>query len=206
MGRGEQARIAILDAAERLIAERGIQVPLRDIAVAAGQRNNSAVNYYFRNRQELVDAVVRRRLEPMEAERAEMLADLGGDDDVHRLLRALVFPFTTVDSDHYARFLQAASLQLPTDSATGSAWREVLDRLRLAIPTADPKARRRRVTAVGTAMFALLAGRERSAHGEGAAVGEPEEIVALLSAMLTAPVPPPAAGSRMGRDQRREAG
>ena len=188
MGRGEQARIAILDAAERLIAERGMQVPLRDIAIAAGQRNNSAVNYYFRNRQELVDAVVRRRLEPMERERAEMLTVLPGDADAAALLRALVIPMTTVDSDYYARFLQAASLHLPTDSATGSAWREVLDRLTDAIPTTDRHARRRRVTAVGTAMFALLAGRERSAHGEGAAVGDPEEIVALLAAMVTAPV------------------
>ncbi len=62
VNRGERARSDILDAAERLIAERGIQVPLRDIAVAAGQRNNSAVNYHFRNRQDLIDAIVRRRL------------------------------------------------------------------------------------------------------------------------------------------------
>ncbi|MGH9136571.1 MAG: TetR/AcrR family transcriptional regulator, partial [Acidimicrobiales bacterium] len=30
-------------AAERLIAERGVDVPLRDITAAAGQRNNSAI-------------------------------------------------------------------------------------------------------------------------------------------------------------------
>ena len=63
----------LLDAAERLIAEHGFEVPLREIAVAAGQRNNSAVNYYFRTRQDLIDAVVARRLVPMEAERQAML-------------------------------------------------------------------------------------------------------------------------------------
>lgn len=188
VGRGEQAQSAILDAAERLIAERGVQVPLRDIAMAAGQRNNSAVNYYFRNRQELIDAVVRRRLEPMEDERARRLADLGADHDVAALLRVLVVPFTTVDSDYYARFLQAAETLLPTDSARGSAWRDVLDRLRRAIPTDDRHARRRRVAAVATAMFALLAEAERTSHGEGATADDPEEIVTMLAAMLTAPV------------------
>lgn len=188
VGRGEQARIAILDAAEQLIAERGVQVPLRDIAIAAGQRNNSAVNYYFRNRQELIDAVVRRRLEPMEDERLRMLAGPDAADDVSALLRVLVVPFTKVDSDYYARFLQAAERYLPTDSARGSAWRDVLDRLKRAIPTDDRLARRRRVAAVATAMFALLAEAERSSHTEGTPPDDPEEIVTMLAAMLTAEV------------------
>ena len=191
MGRGEQARTAILDAAERLIAERGPQVPLRDIALAAGQRNNSAVNYYFRNRQDLIDAIVRRRLEPMERERTQMFAALDADAvaDVHELLRVLVLPFTTVDSDYYARFLQAALRQLPTDSASGSVWRDVLDRLAHAIPTIDRLARHRRVAAIGTAMFALLAERERASHSAGTGVGDAHEIVTMLAAMLTAPLP-----------------
>lgn len=191
MRRGEQARIAILDAAEQLIAERGLQVPLRDIALTAGQRNNSAVNYYFRNRQELIDAIVRRRLEPMEAERAQMLSTAGPEADEHVLLRVLVLPFTTVDSDYYARFLQVALLQLPTDSASGSAWRDVLDRLAHAIPTDDRHARHRRVAAIGTAMFALLAEWDRRSRIEGAEVGDPDEIVTMLAAMLTAPMPVP---------------
>jgi AcrR family transcriptional regulator len=195
MRRGEQARNAILDAAEQQIADRGVQVPLRDIALAAGQRNNSAVNYYFRNRQELIDAIVRRRLTPMELDRARMLADLEPDAtrDVHALLRVLVLPFTTVDSDYYARFLQAAALHLPTDSAQGSAWREVLDRLTRAIPIADRQARHRRVAAIGTTMFALLADRERASHTDGAVVGDADEIVTMLAAMLTVPLPAAAA-------------
>ena len=53
MDRGARSRGELLDAAERLIAEHGFEVPLREIAVAAGQRNNSAVNYYFRTQQDL---------------------------------------------------------------------------------------------------------------------------------------------------------
>jgi AcrR family transcriptional regulator len=192
VNRGERARSDILDAAERLIAERGIQVPLRDIAVAAGQRNNSAVNYHFRNRQDLIDAVVRRRLEPMERERAHMVEAL--DDDaranVSAWLRIMVLPLTTVGSPYYARFLQAASLHLRSDvdESQGSVWPLVLDRLAHAIPARDRDARRRRVKAVATTMFALLAERERAAHA-GDDVGSTEEIIAMLAAVLTAPLP-----------------
>ena len=192
MNRGERARADILDAAERLIAERGIQVPLRDIAVAAGQRNNSAVNYHFRNRQDLIDAVVRRRLEPMEGERAQMVQALADDarDDVSAWLRIMVLPLTTVGSPYYARFLQAASLHLRTDvdESQGSVWPKVLARLAHAIPTGDRGARRRRVKAIATTMFALLAERERSAQA-GKDVGSAEEIIAMLAAALTAPMP-----------------
>lgn len=192
MRRGQQARTAILDAAERLIAERGTQVPLRDIAVAAGQRNNSAVNYYFGNREELIEAVVRRRLEPMECERRLMLDALGpaAGHDVHALLRVLLLPLTTVESDCYAQFLRAAAVYLPTDTdhSGGSAWSEVLDGLARAIPTTNPSARRGRIAALGTTMFALLAELERSPHS----VGSLDEIIGMLAAMLTAPVREPA--------------
>jgi AcrR family transcriptional regulator len=192
VNRGERARSDILDAAERLIAERGIQVPLRDTAVEAGQRNNSAVNYHFRNRQDLIDAIVRRRLEPMEQERAQMVEALPDDarDDVRAWLRIMVLPFTAVGSPYYARFLQAASLYLRADvgESQGSVWPQVLERLAKAIPTVDREARARRVKAIATTMFTLLAEREASAQA-GEDAGTAEEIIAMLAAMLTAPMP-----------------
>ncbi|WP_328394235.1 TetR family transcriptional regulator [Nocardia sp. NBC_00416] len=192
MSRGEQARADILDAAEQLIAEAGVQVPLREIAIAAGQRNNSAVNYHFGDRRELIRAVIERRLEPMERERADMLAALAPDarHDVEALLRILVIPLTTVDSDYYSRFLQSAARYLPTDldGTQGTVWPRVLDELASAIPTADPAAERRRITAVATAMFALLAEWERKARPEAAPADFLAEIVTMLGAMLTAPV------------------
>lgn len=191
VNRGERARSDILDAAERLIAERGIQVPLRDIAVAAGQRNNSAVNYHFRNRQDLIDAIVRRRLEPMEQERAQMIEAFDDTrDDVSAWLRVMVLPFTTVGSPYYARFLQAASLYLRADvgESQGSVWPRVLEHLAHAIPTDDRRARARRVKATATTMFALLAEREGAAQ-MGADAGSAEEIIAMLAGVLTAPMP-----------------
>ena len=131
----------------------------------------------------------------MERERRVMLDALDADaaHDAHALLRVLVLPLTTVDSDCYAQFLRAAAVYLPTDTdhAGGSAWGEVLDRLARAIPTADSSLRRRRLTALGTTMFALLAERERSANS----VGGVDEIISMLAAMLTAPMREPAAAA-----------
>lgn len=188
--RGSRSKDALLDAAERLIAERGFEVPLRDIAHAAGQRNNSAVNYHFRSRQDLVDAVVARRLLPMELERERMLAELGDDADPHALMRVLVLPLLRLESTHYARFLQVVGPRLrsePMDSAE-TAWPRVLDALSHAVPVADRRARRRRVAAVATAMFALAAEHERSTQ-DGMATDDPEDIVHMLAAMLTATAP-----------------
>ena len=91
MDRGTRSKDALLDAAERLIAEHGFEVPMRDIAKAAGQRNNSAVNYHFRSRQDLVDAVVARRLLPMEVERERMLGELdpGADSSYINIVGAI---------------------------------------------------------------------------------------------------------------------
>jgi AcrR family transcriptional regulator len=193
VSRGEQARRAILDAAERLIAEQGVRVPLRDIALAAGHRNNSAVNYYFRTRQELIDAIVRRRLEPMEQERHRMLdaVDVNARDDVEVLLRVMVVPLFTVNSIYYARFLQAAALHLSTDAdqTPNSVWPRVMEGLAHAVPTTDHATRQRRVAAVATAMFALLADHERRAQLDPHTAGTAAELVAMLAAMLTAPVP-----------------
>ena len=63
----------ILDAAERLLAERGFAAcSLRAITSAAGV-NLGAVNYHFRSKEALVQAVFRRRLEPLNRERVALL-------------------------------------------------------------------------------------------------------------------------------------
>ena len=75
--RGEATRQLILRSAERLFAERGITaVPLRDIGVAAGQRNHAAVQYHFGDRDELVKAIMEFRGGESEAHRAQVVANL----------------------------------------------------------------------------------------------------------------------------------
>jgi AcrR family transcriptional regulator len=64
------ARELLLNAAERLFGERGIEaVSLREIAAAAGQKNNSAVSYHFCDKQGLVDALIADRIAKVEQRR-----------------------------------------------------------------------------------------------------------------------------------------
>jgi len=63
--------------AEQLFAEHGIAaVPLRDIGIAAGQKNHAAVQYHFGDRESLVREIVSFRATLSERLRVEMFADL----------------------------------------------------------------------------------------------------------------------------------
>lgn len=63
----------ILDAAEQLFMEHGFEATsLRSLTAAAGV-NLAAVNYHFGTKEELFQAVLTRRLDPMNQERIELL-------------------------------------------------------------------------------------------------------------------------------------
>jgi AcrR family transcriptional regulator len=102
----------LLTAAERLFAERGLDgVSLREIAAAAGQGNNSAVQYHFGSRDGLVRAVFERRFLQLDRRRGELLSSLdarGRGEDVPALVEVLVRPFAEEldgSSSHWVRFV-----------------------------------------------------------------------------------------------------
>ena len=66
----------ILDTAENLFGVNGFEsVSLRDITSHAGV-NLAAVNYHFQTKDHLIDAVIARRIEPVNARRLELLEAL----------------------------------------------------------------------------------------------------------------------------------
>src|SRR5271169_2128134 len=67
-----ETKVRILDAAERLFAQQGLEVSIRQITDEAGV-NLAAVNYHFQSKDALVDAVIARRFEPVTRRRFEML-------------------------------------------------------------------------------------------------------------------------------------
>lgn len=92
----DRTRASILEAAERLYADRGFSdVTLRDIVAAAGV-NLAAVNYHFGSKDELIAelfvtrsiATNRERLNELKAAEAAG----GGRADIDAILRALVGP------------------------------------------------------------------------------------------------------------------
>jgi len=90
-----KGRELLLDAAERLMAERGVRAAsLREITAAAEQRNASGIQYHFGNREGLVAAVIGRHMERIDARRNELLDDLERRraTRVHDVIEALVRP------------------------------------------------------------------------------------------------------------------
>jgi AcrR family transcriptional regulator len=85
--RGDSTRLLILRKAEELFALRGIEaVPLRDIGVAAGQKNNVAVQYHYGDKENLLRQITAYRVQATEQTRAELLADLFAAGSPPRIL------------------------------------------------------------------------------------------------------------------------
>ncbi len=92
----DRTKAAILDAAERLYAERGFSdVTLRDIVAAAGV-NLAAVNYHFGSKDELIAELFVTRSIATNRERLNELKTAetagGGRAEIEAILRALVGP------------------------------------------------------------------------------------------------------------------
>ena len=60
-------RLALMRAAEQLFAQQGVdRVSLREIAIAAGQRNVSAATYHFGSKRELIETILERHSRPIQ--------------------------------------------------------------------------------------------------------------------------------------------
>jgi AcrR family transcriptional regulator len=77
--RGTRTRDRIIEAAERLFAARGIHgVSLREITHAAGQRNNTALQYHFGDRTGVLRAIAERHLANLNARQDELYEQMRG--------------------------------------------------------------------------------------------------------------------------------
>ncbi|MEM1113774.1 MAG: TetR family transcriptional regulator [Pseudomonadota bacterium] len=95
-------RQQLLDAAERLFAERGIDnVSLIEIGRAAGQKNRNAAQYHFSDKATLVNAVLDRHTDQIAARRRDMLDALAHQPEV--TLADAVAIFVRPVAEHVAR-------------------------------------------------------------------------------------------------------
>lgn len=141
----------ILDAAEKLITERGIDaVSLRAITAAADV-NLAAVHYHFGSKDALVHKVFERRIRPMNEERLRQLeaaekAAGPGPLAVETVLRALIEPAMRVAAQH-ERGPQLmmmcgriyAERSMAAQDAFDDLFREVVVRFREAFARALPE-------------------------------------------------------------------
>ena len=76
------ARDKLMRTTERLYAEQGFaNVSVRKICEVAGQRNKSAVQYHFTNRDELIQAILARHTAAIEKHRIAMVEALGASGE-----------------------------------------------------------------------------------------------------------------------------
>ncbi|MEV5648713.1 TetR family transcriptional regulator [Nocardia sp. NPDC052254] len=173
------ARAAMIEVAERMFAERGIDgVSMRDVAAAAGQRNNSAVQYHFNGRDGLIREVFRYRMSDINQARHRYLAEIDRDgrgEDVRALVEAGILPLTrflgsTPEGSHYARFIARVS---PSVDFFGGEFDEVSDangevvaRLIRALAHLSPRTAHERVDLMfNMAVSALAVYEQRRAEG-----------------------------------------
>ena len=120
-------RERLIDAAERLFAERGIEaVALREITRESGARNAIAAQYHFEDRAGLVRAVMGRHLPEIDARRHALLDayEASGTRDVRELAAAYVRPFAiklTNDSGRAFLVVYADVLNRPRPKVSASS-------------------------------------------------------------------------------------
>jgi len=200
----ESAREAILDAAERLFAERGIDaVSLRTINAEAGY-SVAALHYHFGTRDGLVRALLERALPPIDTRRAAMLAALAGEAEppLEALVGALVHPLTAgfaapVASLSRLRFLMRLAFDRSPHLASArlAGLAQFRPYLRRALPRLEPGTLARRwliaadlaLPALGNALAAQLEAGGRGAPPRADFERFLGELVAFICAGLRAP-------------------
>lgn len=162
MSRGEATRLALMRAAEKLIAENGSSnVTIREILEAAGQKNESALQYHFKNMAGLVAATHRFRDEQIVEARVICLAELAAKPkppalrDIAHVMVSPTFRLAREYSD-FRRYIRAFSLQLASGEGrallsvrknAGNTDAQIAALLRRALPHLDANGYERRLEA-----------------------------------------------------------
>ena len=168
----EETRNQIKAAAQMLFASQGIDaVTVQQIVDAAGQRNNAALYYHFRTKEELIRQMVVDGAAVLDARRWEMLDDLeksGGPAKIREVMLVLVMPVIELGEDErwrgYIRFvshLQASdpkALRDALDNRWNSGYVECFNHLKRMLSLPAPIIEQR------LSMLSIYANAVLSAH------------------------------------------
>jgi AcrR family transcriptional regulator len=195
----EPTQVRLLDAAEHLIGERGVDaVSLRAINTEAGS-NVAAAHYHFGSKEALVRAVLDRRMSVLAEERFVRLAPLesASAPAPRALAEVIVRPLFDLAADpagaRYVRFLaalhRAEGNWLPVlDAAFAPQWARVEPVFARATPQLDDGRRGVRLALATETMLRMLADADRYAVGLDTD-RYCDEVIDVFTAIVTAPSP-----------------
>ena len=164
-------------AARRLFARRGFDgVSVRDIVVAAGQRNSGSLHYYFGTKEDLARELVADGAKLIDERRNRRLDDLekaGGPLILRDVVEVLVWPSTNLEGkdgtsaeDTYIRFitmLQMSHRELFLDALEGkwaSGYQRCLVHIRQLLKRIDGEILNQRLIFMSLYLRATMSSRE----------------------------------------------
>jgi AcrR family transcriptional regulator len=145
-----ETRTRILDAAEELFMQHGFEGTSMRLLTAKASVNLAAVNYHFGSKHALVEAVFRRRLDPMNQERLaglEALEAQGRSPGAEEIIRAFLSPTLRLVEDakgggrNFTRLLGRTYTEpaKPVRQLIGQIYAPVMDRFKSALARALPQ-------------------------------------------------------------------
>lgn len=100
----QSAKERIIVAAERLLAERGPDVAMREISAASGARNHTAVQYHFGSKDQLIRAIFEYRHPRIDQRRRMLVAQLH-PQDLRTWLECYTLPILEQGEEEGSNFL-----------------------------------------------------------------------------------------------------
>mgnify|MGYP001178713127 CR=1 FL=1 len=153
--RSDATKNALMRAAEKLIAERGIgNVSISDIVAAAAQKNQSALQYHFTNIDGLIEAILENRSSETHHRRAELIKTLLARDtqpNLRDICMLMVQPafLLAQESIEYQNYVKAFGHQLVLSERSllplvqrrgggGASGQKTSELLKAALPQLTP--------------------------------------------------------------------
>ena len=162
-----ETRTRILDAAEELFMQHGFEATSMRLLTARAEVNLAAVNYHFGSKHALIEAVFRRRLDPMNAARVAALDKLeteGRAAEPELIIRAFVGESLRMIEDtkgggrNFIRLLGRTYTEpaKPIRALIGQLYAPVMARFKTALERALPNMPREEVVWRMHFMFGTL--------------------------------------------------
>ena len=133
----------ILDSAERLFAAQGVEATSLRTIIADARVNLAAIHYHYHSKEDLLDAVLMRRIGPVNRERLKMLDACGPEPSLEAVLEAFIAPAVRVANQSkpfvclMGRIISERSNRLPR--MIQQHFQETLQRFRAALGGAAPE-------------------------------------------------------------------